>query len=134
MRTHDAITDQPVRSVMTRDVVGIVPDAPLEVALRMMVAAHVRHLPVVRDGRYLGTVHETDLLWRLWSTDDHRTASTVGAIVTSSRYPCVEATATVGEAAARMVAQNVDAAVVIDHGTLVGIVTVTDLLAAVAAA
>jgi CBS domain-containing protein len=37
----------PVRHAMSPEVLGIVPEAPLEVALRMMVEARVRHLPVV---------------------------------------------------------------------------------------
>ncbi|HVK21855.1 MAG TPA: CBS domain-containing protein [Actinokineospora sp.] len=131
MRT-DTLTDHLVRSVMTGKVLGIVPDAPLEVALRTMVESGVRHLPVVRDGHYLGLVHETDLLWRLWSTN--RQTLTVGAIAASSRYPCVESMATLAAAAARMVECGVDAAVVVENGALVGILTVTDLLAAVASA
>jgi CBS domain-containing protein len=59
--------DSTVGLVMVSEVLGIVPAAPLEVALRMMVEAGVRHLPVVDRGRCVGLLHESDVLWRLWS-------------------------------------------------------------------
>ena len=120
-----------VREVMTPDVLGIVPSAPLEVALRMMVEAAVHHLPVVDRGRCLGVVHESDLLWRLWTTAGGR-PPTVGAVV---RTPPLAGPADepVRVAARRMVVAGTDAALVLQGGRLVGIVTGTDLLRLVAA-
>lgn len=120
-----------VRNVMTPDVLGIVPSAPLEVALRMMVEAAVHHLPVVADGRCLGVVHEPDVLWRLWSTAGGP-PPTVGAVV---RRPALAVTVddTVPAVARRMVDAGTDVALVLENGGLVGIVTGTDLLRLVAA-
>jgi CBS-domain-containing membrane protein len=123
-------TDFPARLVMTPDVLGIVPSAPLEVALRMMVEAGVRHLPVVDRDRCVGLLHESDLLWRLWSTAA-TTPPKVGAV---ARTPVVTVTATddVRTIAQRMVDAATDAAVVVDGDRggrlIVGIVTATDLL------
>jgi CBS domain-containing protein len=72
--------DSQVGDVMTPDVLGIVPSAPLEVALRMMVEAAVHHLPVVDRGHCLGVAHESDVLWRLFSTAGS-TPPAVGAVV-----------------------------------------------------
>ncbi|MFI7680099.1 HPP family protein [Actinophytocola sp. NPDC049390] len=119
-----------VREVMTPDVLGIVPSAPLEVALRMMVETGVHHLPVVDRGHCLGVAHESDVLWRLWSGAGGR-RSTVGAMV---REPplAVQATDPVRVVARRMVEAGTDAALVLQGGSLVGIVTGTDLLRLVA--
>ena len=119
-----------VREVMTPDVLGIVPSAPLDVALRMMVEAAVHHLPVVDRGNCLGVVHESDVLWRLWSTAGRR-PPTVGAVV---RQPplTVEVDDSVRAVARRMVEAGTDAALVLRSGALVGIVTATDLLRLVA--
>ena len=123
-------TDSRVGDVMTPDVLGIVPSAPLEVALRMMVEAAVHHLPVVDRGHCLGVVHESDVLWRLFSTAGRR-PPTVGAVV---RKPplTVAADDSVPVVARRMVEAGTDAALVLRDGGLVGIVTGVDLLRLVA--
>lgn len=128
MSTVDSSTA--VRAVMTPDVLGIVPSAPLEVALRMMVEAAVHHLPVVDDGRCLGVVHEQDVLWRLWSAVGVL-PPTVGAVV---RRPALAVAVddTVPVVARRMVDAGTDVALVLENGGLVGIVTGTDLLRLVA--
>ena len=117
--------------VMTPDVLGIVPAAPLDVALRMMVEAGVRHLPVVDGGRCVGMLHESDVLWRLWSTPDVRPPRAVVV----ARLPVVSVAVTddVRVIARRMVDAKTDAAVVVEDGRITGIVTVTDLLRRLAA-
>src|SRR5262245_53243895 len=102
----------PVQQVMTGDVLGIVPSAPLEVALRMMVEAGVRHLPVVDDDRCLGVLHEADMLWRLWSTNG--ASRLLCRAVMRSPAPCVDATATVRMAARCMAQTASDAVLVLD--------------------
>ncbi|SDI14353.1 CBS domain-containing protein [Actinokineospora alba] len=119
--------EESVRSVMSTDVVGIVPQAPLEVALRLMVRAKVRHLPVVAEGECLGVVDESEILWHLWSTGVG-VHPVVAEIVAAARYPSVDISAALGHAAALMANQRVDAAIVTDRGRLAGILTVTDIL------
>lgn len=123
-------TDSTARVVMTPDVLGIVPSAPLEVALRMMVEARVRHLPVVDDGHCVGLLHESDVLWRLWST----AGAASSPVVAVARTPVVTVAASDGvrTIARRMVDAATDAAMVVDGspggGRIAGIVTATDLL------
>lgn len=121
-----AAVDETAELVMTPDVLGIVPSAPLEVALRMMVEARVRHLPVVDRRRCVGMLHEADVLWRLWST----AGSDPPRAVVVARTPVVSVTAAddVRTIARRMVDAETDAAVVVKDGQVTGIVTVTDLL------
>jgi CBS domain-containing protein len=125
MVTTDAAVAGSVGEVMTPDVLGIVPSAPLEVALRMMVEAGVRHLPVVDEERCVGLLHEPDVLWRLWSTGGRHT--TAGTVVRTLPL-AVNVNDPVRAAARRMVDAATDAALVLQDGRLVGIVTVTDLL------
>lgn len=126
MSTSDPTADL----VMTPEVLGIVPATPLEVALRMMVEARVRHLPVVDRGRCVGLLHESDVLWRLWSMAGTATPP-AGAV---ARTPVVWAARSddVQTVARRMTEAATDAAVVVDGppgvGRIVGIVTATDLL------
>lgn len=117
--------EMPVHTAMSGEVLGIVPSAPLEVALRMMVEAGVRHLPVVVDGHCVGMLHESDVLWRLWSTTGRPPRA--GSL---ARRPVLSA-GTGDDArtvARRMLEEGTDVAVVQGDGRIVGIVTATDLL------
>lgn len=127
--TESTATGQ-VREVMTPDVLGVVPSAPLEVALRMMVEADVHHLPVVDGERCVGLLHESDVLWRLWSTDGRR-PPIVAAVVRTPPL-VVAAGDTVRAAASRMIDAATDAALVFEDDRLAGIVTATDILRLVA--
>jgi acetoin utilization protein AcuB len=50
-----------VRDVMTRDVIVVAPDAPIQQAARLMVEHKIGGLPVVEHGRVIGMVTETDI-------------------------------------------------------------------------
>jgi CBS domain-containing protein len=116
----------PAGQVMRHAVLGIVPDAALEVALRMMVEAGVRHLPVITGERCVGLLHESDVLWRLWSTTSAGRPPS-GAVVRVPA-PCVEVTDDVSTVARRMTESATDVVLVADGGRIVGIVTATDLV------
>jgi acetoin utilization protein AcuB len=50
-----------VRDVMTRDVIVVAPDAPIQQAARLMVEHKIGGLPVVEHGRVIGMITETDI-------------------------------------------------------------------------
>ncbi len=50
-----------VKEIMTREVITVCPDCPLEEAARIMVDHKIGGLPVVEDGRLVGIITETDL-------------------------------------------------------------------------
>jgi acetoin utilization protein AcuB len=50
-----------VQKIMTRDVITITEDTPLEEAARIMADNKIGGLPVVRDGSVVGIITETDL-------------------------------------------------------------------------
>ena len=51
-----------VREVMETQVVSVRPDCTAEACMALMVEKHIRHLPVVRDGRVIGMVSIGDLM------------------------------------------------------------------------
>ena len=50
-----------VQEIMTREVITVEPDCPLEEAARMMVDHKIGGLPVVDDGELVGLITETDI-------------------------------------------------------------------------
>lgn len=67
--TPDELAEEYVRSrgrtvgeVMTRQVVGITPDTPLDKVVALMIRDGVKRLPVVQDGKVIGIVSRADLL------------------------------------------------------------------------
>ncbi len=50
-----------VQDVMTKEVISVEEDTPLEEAARIMVDNKIGGLPVVRDGKLVGIITETDL-------------------------------------------------------------------------
>jgi acetoin utilization protein AcuB len=53
-----------VDQVMTREVVTVTPDCPLEDAASLMVQHKIGSLPVVEDGKVVGIITETDIFKR----------------------------------------------------------------------
>ena len=120
-----------LKQIMKRDPITASDTDSLGDAYRKMIAARSRHLPVIRDGKLVGILTERDILefrakrdidedwWRATaSAAMHAPAQTAG--------PDDSLT----EAAGRMAASKLGALPIVDLGKLVGIVTVTDVLAA----
>ena len=51
-----ASKDTPVRDIMTAKVYYVTPERKLEECLALMTEKHIRHLPVLEEGRILGVV------------------------------------------------------------------------------
>lgn len=51
-----------VAKVMTKDVITVTPDTPLEQAARIMAEKHLGGLPVLEGGKVIGIITETDIL------------------------------------------------------------------------
>lgn len=54
--------DTPVREIMTRRVIAVRPEQPLEECMALMTEKRVRHLPVVEDGKLVGLISIGDLI------------------------------------------------------------------------
>lgn len=122
--------DPPLSALMSDRLVAIVPDAGLPVALQLMWARDVRHLPVLDGTRVTGVIAEADVAREL----AQRPAGTDGVLVGDV---CLAVT-TLGPddrrsaAVQAMRTDGVDAVLVADGDRLVGIVTATDLIRSLA--
>ena len=101
-------------------------------ALIVMRNHQVRHLPIVRGAHCEGLVTQADLLRALVVLSTRDPVPTVGSLC-HRNPPVVPRSAELPAIAAAIVAGGVDAALVVRGRTLIGIVTTTDVLAAVAA-
>lgn len=121
------------RDVMTRDVVTLGPDATVEQALAVMRECGVRHLPVVLDGRFAGLVD--DRLVALGHLADGAPRSRSVVTLMTHYVPQVAPDAELPRVARLVGDSGCDAVVVVDEtGALLGIVTATDLVRALAGA
>ena len=60
--------DIPVSELMTRDVLTVTPNDSIEKCMKLMTDQHIRHLPVVDDGKMIGIVSIGDAV-KLFITD-----------------------------------------------------------------
>ncbi len=121
-----------IRELMSRNPTTVGETEDLATALQVMLWTGARHLPVVREGRLVGVLSHHDLI-------AHRTPGgglrlegrRVGDVMTS---PAVSATVdeTLETAAAKMSVDRLGCLPILDGDELVGIVTITDLLAQLA--
>jgi acetoin utilization protein AcuB len=120
-----------VREWMTRDLITVTETTPLLEARRLFLENEIRHLPVVRDGQLVGIVSDRDLN-RLLFERGHEPSSVEEATVYSvmtTELVTVHPEGPVSAAALLMHNRRVGALPVVEgDGTLVGILTVSDLL------
>ncbi|MCB9914621.1 MAG: CBS domain-containing protein [Planctomycetes bacterium] len=125
-----------VAKVMTREVITVAPDCPLDEAIRLFESCRFRHLPVVEKGRLLGMISDRDIaLSTGWILQAYRQdsegsgPSTVGQIM-HEHVRSVGPNAPLSEAATIVLDHRVGAVPVVTDGELQGLVTTTDLLRA----
>lgn len=112
-----------VRELMTRSPVTVQDGDDVALGLQIMAWGRLRHLPVLHENRLVGVVSERDLLAS--RQDNPR----VGEVMTSPAQ-VADPEDEVSDAAHRMVGARLGCLPVVTRGKLVGIVTVTDLVAA----
>ncbi len=62
IRSDAGILDRPVSAIMTESVRTCAPESPLEDLMALMTEHHIRHVPVVSDGRLLGVISIGDVV------------------------------------------------------------------------
>jgi acetoin utilization protein AcuB len=125
-----------IREIMQEKVVTISVDDSLATVEDIMHLGGVRHLPVVRGGRLVGVVSQSDLLRLSLSTlnsqgNEYRRAFLQALEVSqamSSPPVLIEAYATIEKAAMLMAQHKIGCLPVLDGDDLVGLVTITDML------
>jgi acetoin utilization protein AcuB len=129
--------DTHVRDIMSEKIVTIRADDTLSTVEDIMTLGHVRHMPVVEGGRLVGVVSERDLLRASLSNlsefgTEQRRAFLYGVEIrrVMSEPPVViDPDATVEMAASVLADRKIGCLPVVDaHGTLVGMLTETDVL------
>jgi CBS domain-containing protein len=132
-----SIGSRRVSEIMQEEVVTLGADDRLDLADDIMRLGRVRHIPVLREGRVVGVVTARDLLAASLSKtlefdpQQRRTfmrSVDVGEVM-SAEPVTVGAEDSLAEAARRMVGRKIGCLpVVAEDGSLVGLVTETDLL------
>lgn len=120
-----------IKKYMTTDVQTIGDEQPMSIAHRVMREEHIRHLPVLHQGKLVGVVTDRDL--RLVETlrDVDPTKVTVSEAMTSDVYT-VSPDTSLDEVVSAMAKSKYGSAVVVDHGHVVGIFTTVDACSALA--
>ena len=134
-----------VADVMRRDVVTVSPSASIRELVRLLRKHQISGAPVVEDGRLLGTVSMSDVLWlgdarSLFAEDpteraraaDQLDQRTVREIMSASIFG-VEPDATLAELATFFARSALGRAIVHRDRVLLGIVSATDLIDLIAA-
>ncbi|WP_020186862.1 HPP family protein [Methylopila sp. 73B] len=137
--------------IMSKDVIGIGPDAPMKEALELMRGHHVKMLPVTDEGaRVLGVVTQTDLLDKTtWgargprlglrqrirvSLSGLRAPHGVVADIMTRAVTAVRPETSIAEVVLRMTEAGLHHLPVVDgDGRLAGVVSQTDLVVALLA-
>jgi CBS domain-containing protein len=74
-----------VKEIMTSPAISVTPEQTVEDSMRIMTEKHIRHLPVVEDGKILGVVSIGDLVkWMI--SAQQQTISQLHSYITS-KYP-----------------------------------------------
>jgi CBS domain-containing protein len=138
-----------VSDVMTENVFTVTPDTPLTVVATRMLEYGVSGMPVVDDGRVLGVVSATDILYRERTAPDREglvdwiahlpddppraklDARTAGEAM-STPAVTIAPGRSVSDAAALMLDLRIDRLPVVSGGLLAGIVTRADIVRAFA--
>lgn len=125
-----------VAEIMTTDVVAIQPQNSIAVAIRLMRQGQLRRLPVVEDGALVGIVTSGDLrritglasILKDPSQDNFLWHHIPVANVMTRDPISLSPDTPISEAARLLVEHKIGGLPVVDHGSLVGIITTSDLL------
>ena len=131
-----------VREWMTKDPVTADPSTSIKAAWKLMQERRIRHLPVVEEGRLVGIVTDRDLRRVLpspaTSLEIHELhylldKLTLAEVMTKDVITTTPFTA-VADAARTLLRNRIGALPVVEGGTLVGILSQTDVLEALTSA
>jgi acetoin utilization protein AcuB len=120
---------------MSRPVISVLPDSPINEVLAMFKKEHIRRAPVVKNGKLLGIVSERDLLnaspssattLSVWELNYLISKVTVKDVMTK-KVVTVDKDTPIEEAARIMADQKIGGVPVTSAGKVVGMITETDL-------
>ena len=118
-----------VRDLMHQKVQTVREDDDLALALQIMGWTGSRHLPVTRDGEVVGVLSQRDVFSHMAAEKGRESLTDYVGVAMSKPAKVVEPDDDEKKAAEVMVGEKIGCLPVVDHGSLVGIVTITDLAA-----
>jgi CBS domain-containing protein len=110
-----------------RTIISIDSKAKAKDAARLMVEKHIGSLVANREGLPFGIVTQRDMIEKIVAQSADPSKVTVGDIMTAP-LTTVDASATIFDAARKMVEKQIKRLVVTDHDKIIGIVSQTDLV------
>jgi len=119
-------TELAIRQIM-RTIVSVDSKSKVKEAARMMVEKDIGSLIANRDGLPFGIITERDLMEKIVAEGVDPAKITVGEVMTAP-LTTIDATATIVDAARRMIEKQVKRLVVTDREKIIGIVSQTDLV------
>ena len=120
---------------MSRPVISVSPDDPINEVLAMFRNEHIRRAPVMKDGKLVGIVSERDLLnaspssattLSVWELNYLISKVTIKNVMTK-KVITVDADTPIEEAAKIMADKKIGGLPVVSAGKVVGMITETDL-------
>ncbi len=120
---------------MSRPVISVSPDDPINEVLAMFREEHIRRAPVMKEGKLVGIVAERDLLnaspspvttLSVWEMNYLISKVTIKSVMTK-KVITVDKDTPIEEAARIMADKKIGGLPVVSEGKVVGIITETDL-------
>jgi CBS domain-containing membrane protein len=125
-----------VREIMTGSPVTLKPEDTLDLANNVISLGRIRHIPVVEDGRLIGLLSERDLMGaatiEIFGLKQKRKSALLKTVlikdVMKKRVISVKPDTPIKDAAQLMADKKIGCVPVVESGTLVGLLTTTDIL------
>jgi len=120
---------------MSRPVISVSPDAPINDVLAMFKKEHIRRAPVIKDGKLVGIISEGDLLnaspspvttLSIWEMN-YLLSKVIVKRVMSKKVITVDVDTPIEEAARIMADNKIGGLPVLNSGRVAGMITETDL-------
>jgi len=119
--------NEAVSTIMTKELITVHPDDKLSMVLEAFKTKKIHHLPVIEDGKLVGLITTSDLMWLNRSFDDY--SSIQVSDVMTRKLATLEPSAKIGTAAEIFLENWFHALPIVDENQLlVGIVTSFDIL------
>ena len=125
-----------VREIMTGSPVTLKPEDTLDLANDIISLGRIRHVPVVKDGKLVGLLSERDLMGaaatEIFGLKQKRKSALLKTVlikdVMKKRVISVKPDTPIKDAAHLMADKKIGCVPIVESGTLVGLLTTTDIL------
>ncbi len=126
LKRKEVIVNLPVKEIMKSPVLFISPESTLKEASKLMEKHGISQLPVVREGRQLGSISEELVVNEISFTKPEKIAEKKVKDVMKGGFPTVGKDADISMVSKLMESSSV--ALVMEMGKIVGIITRADLM------